>query len=108
MTKNYSIAKEYSRNPGARYIKQGAHSGEDFRKTVLEPFFSQKKDGDILEIDLNDLNGYPSSFFEEAFGGIARIYKQDEVLASLKFNCDDNPLFIDDLISYIKQERAKA
>lgn len=107
MIKKYSIANEYSKNPGARYKKQGPYSGEDFRETVLVPFFNTKKDGDLLEIDLNDLNGYPSSFFEEAFGGIARIYNQADVLKSLKFDCEDNPLFIDDLISYIKQERAE-
>ena len=108
MTKKYSIAREYSKNPGARYKQQGPYSGEDFRETVLQPFFENKTTGDILEIDLDDLNGYPSSFFEEAFGGIARKFKQDDVLKSLKFSCEDNPLFIDDLISYIKQERAKA
>jgi len=107
MTKKYSIANEYSKNPGARYKKQGEYSGEDFREKVLEPFFKEKAEGDILEIDLNGLNGYPSSFFEEAFGGIARLYKQDDVLKSLRFICEDNPLFIDDLISYIRQERAE-
>lgn len=108
MIKKYSIAEEYSKNPGARYSKQGPYSGEDFRDKVLEPFFNNKSEGDILEIDLNGLNGYPSSFFEEAFGGIARRFSQKEVLNSLRFICDDNPLFIDDLLSYIKQERAKA
>jgi hypothetical protein len=107
MVKQYCIAKEYTKNPGARYIKQGLNSGEDFRKKVLEPFFETKQDNDILQIDLNDLNGYPSLFFEEAFGGIARIFKQEDVLKSLRFICDDNPLFIDDLISYIRQEKAK-
>ena len=108
MIKNFSISQEYTKNPGARYKTQGPNSGQDFREKVLEPFFKNKEKGDVLVIDLNDLNGYPSSFFEEAFGGIARLYKQEEVLKSLKFICTDNPLFIDDLISYIKQERAKA
>ena len=107
MIKKYSIAKEYSQNPGARYSKQGPYSGEDFRNKVLVPFFENKKEGDIMEIDLNGLNGYPSSFFEEAFGGIARIYSPKDVLRSLIFKCTDNPLFIEDLISYIKQDRAK-
>ena len=106
MKKTYCIAKEYTKNPGARYKTQGVYSGEDFREKILEPFFKNKNAGDVLEIDLNDLNGYPSSFFEEAFGGIARIFGQTDVLKSLKFVCEDNPLFIDDLISYIKQERA--
>lgn len=107
MTKIYSIAKEYTKNPGARYKEQGPYSGEDFREKVLLPFFNTRKENDILQINLDDLNGYPSSFFEEAFGGIARIFSQEIVLKSLQFECTDNPLFIDDLISYIKQERAE-
>ena len=76
-------------------------------KKILEPFFKKKAKDDILCIDLDDLNGYPSSFFEEAFGGIARIYKPADVLKSLQFQCTDNTLVINDLISYIKQERTK-
>lgn len=107
MIKKYSIAKEFTKNPGARFKTQGPYSGQEFRENVLEPFFKNKNSDDVLEINLNGLNGYPSSFFEEAFGGIARIYKQEDVLKSLKFYCEDNPLIIDDLISYIKQERSK-
>lgn len=103
----YKISEEYTDSPGGRNITEGPFSGEDFRKKVLEPFFKNKKNGDILVIDLNDLNGYPSSFFEEAFGGIARIYKPEEVLKSIKFNCTDDPLVIDDMISYINQEYAE-
>lgn len=108
MIKKYCIAKEYTKNPGARYKMQGEFSGEDFREKVLEPFFKSRGHNDVLEIDLDGLNGYPSSFFEEAFGGIARKYKPNEVLKSLKFICNDNPLLPDDLNSYIKQERSKA
>lgn len=102
----YSIAKEYTKNPGARFIEQGSFSGQDFRQRVLEPFFKDRKGGERLEIDFDGLNGYPSSFFEEAFGGIARIYSPDVVLSALILHCDEDPLFLDDLRSYIRQERA--
>ena len=62
---------------------------------------------DLLIIDLDGLDGYPSSFFEEAFGGIARLYSPQDVLKSISFECSDNPLVIDDMISYINQEYAK-
>ena len=103
----YKISEKYTDSPGGRNITEGPFSGEDFRKKVLEPFFQTKKDGDKLIIDLDDLNGYPSSFFEEAFGGIARIYKPEEVIKSLKFSCTDDPLVVDDMISYINQEYAE-
>ena len=105
MIQEYSIATKYTKNPGARYERQGNYSGEHFRKTVLEPFFNTKRKGDILSIDFNGLNGYPSSFLEEAFGGIARIYPIADVLGSMKFSCTENPLIVEDIISYIKQER---
>ena len=49
-TQYYNIAEQYTKNPGARYIKQGDFSGEDFRKNVLEPFFESYEEGNILEI----------------------------------------------------------
>lgn len=100
------IAEEYTENPGGREIKEGPFSGEDFRKKILEPYFSTRKEGDFLTIDLDGLNGYPSSFFEEAFGGIARIVSPEIVLKTIRFVCTENPMVIDDMISYINQEYA--
>lgn len=104
-TQYYNIAEQYTRNPGARYIKQGDFSGEDFREKVLEPFFKSYEEGNVLEINLDGLNGYPSSFLEEAFGGIARRYGVEKVKKSLKLICTENHLVVDDIKSYIEQKR---
>ena len=34
MKKTYCLAKEYTKNPGARYKTQGPYSGEDFREKM--------------------------------------------------------------------------
>ncbi len=101
------ISTDYTENPGGREKKEGPFSGEDFRKKFLEPFFNSRKKDETLIIDLDGLNGYPSSFFEEAFGGIARLFSSETVLQSIRFVCNDNPMVIDDMISYINQEYAK-
>ena len=100
------MAEQYTSNPGPRYISQGPNSGEDFRESVLKPFFKNKTRNEKLIINLDGLNGYPSSFFEEAFGGIARDFSVEDTLNALDFECNDNPIFIEDIKSYIKQERA--
>ena len=101
------ISTDYTENPGGREKKEGKFSGEEFREKFLEPFFKTKKENSKLIIDLDGLSGYPSSFFEEAFGGIARIYSPQEVLDTIRFICNDNPIVIDEMISYINQEYAK-
>ena len=36
-----SVAKEFSLNPGPRYIVEGEYSGELFRTTIVEPLFKE-------------------------------------------------------------------
>ena len=67
--------------------------------------FESYEEGNILEINLDGLNGYPSSFFEEAFGGIARIYGVEKVKKALRLICKENNLVVDDIKSYIEQKR---
>ena len=67
-----NIASEFSKLPGPRYIKEGDHSGELFRETLLRPRFEQaRKAGEKLIVELDGVTfGYPSSFLEESFGGV--------------------------------------
>ena len=69
-----NIAKDFSETPGVRYISQGKYTGEGFRKKKLEPLFQDKNDNRKIIIELDGTFGYPTSFSEEAFGGLARIY----------------------------------
>ena len=67
-----NIAKEFTRVPGPRYRDQGEGSGEEFREDHLKPAFERAlKARDQLIVQLDGVRyGYPTSFLEEAFGGL--------------------------------------
>jgi hypothetical protein len=68
-----SIADDFSKYPGPRYERDGADSGEKFRKTVLIPALREAKARTaVLTVVLDNVAGYGSSFLEEAFGGLIR------------------------------------
>lgn len=97
------ISVDFSDTPGARYRNEGNFSGEEFRESLLEKkYIEAKKLGQKLTIDFDGGYGYPTSFLEEAFGGLARIYAPSEVLNVLEFISNDEPALIDEVISYIK------
>ena len=81
-----SIATDYSLVLGGRYIRLGDYSGEDFYNKILEAkftsaFYNNKK----LIIELDGTKGYPSSFLDQSFGELARIYGEDNVRDTLIF-----------------------
>jgi hypothetical protein len=103
-----SITNEYTPLPGPRFRKQGPKSGEEFRESILEPRFKEaQKRGEIILVDLDGGYGYGTSFLEEAFGGLARIYGADAVLKALTFKSEEEPYLIDDVKRYIRDCRGK-
>lgn len=64
-----NVARQFSKLPGARYIRLGPNSGELFRqKFLIEPL----RLGKSIIVELDGVRGYGSSFLEEAFGGAVR------------------------------------
>lgn len=97
-----NIAKEFDVAPGSRNIDEGTRSGEEFLNSVLLPGYKKAmQDRCILLIDLDGAEGYATSFLEEAFGGLARIFSPKEVLRILDFKSDDEPLLKEEIKSYI-------
>jgi hypothetical protein len=85
MTAQYlSIAKDFSRFPSGRFRSDGPHSGEAFREDFLVP---RLKDSAGLLVNLDGVAGLPSSFLEEAFGGLVRLhhFSPAELEGSLRF-----------------------
>lgn len=84
-----SISKDFNKYPAGRFIADGEYSGERFRKEFLVP---NLRTGDIVEIDLNDLGGVGSSFWDEAFACL--ILKEgflyEEIKSKLILKCDDD------------------
>jgi len=100
-THTIKISDVFSPTPkGREHPVDGPNTGQRFREELLEPIFDKY---DKIIIDLDDLYGCPSSFREEAFGGLARKYKSSKkVLGKLEFICTDEPPLIDEIIKDIK------
>lgn len=64
------VAKDFSRAPAGRYRDDGPRSGQVFREEHLVPAL---KKGTEVVVYLDEVEGYGSSFLEEAFGGLVRI-----------------------------------
>lgn len=105
---NYSIAKQYTRGPGPRYISEGPFSGEDFRESVLLSLIEQaQKQNTKLLIDLDGGYGYSTSFLEEAFGGAVRVLKCNTISTLLEFKSDEEPSLLEEIKEYIRAAEAK-
>ena len=104
-----NIATEFMTTPGARHRNQGEYSGQQFREEYLEPLFQDKRPAEYpdVEIELNGLMGYPASFLEEAFGGIARIIGTEEVNKHFTYHCDDIPEIVDKITTYVANADGK-
>lgn len=98
---NINIAKDYSRVLGGRYIKHGDFSGEDFYEKILQKkFIEAQKENEKLYIELDGTKGYPSSFLDQSFGVLARIYGINSVASVIVFRTNVYQWVVD----YIKEE----
>jgi len=96
------IASEFSEFPGARYITDGDHSGEEFRTQFLVPMMADPKITSIL-VNLDGVEGYATSFLEEAFGGLARLFGPANVKQKLKFVSIEDPEVVTQITKYIDE-----
>jgi hypothetical protein len=62
---------------GGRFRSQGPSSGEAFRDDILIPLL---KVVDLVDIDFDGILGPTPGFFEEAFGGLIRVYGREALL----------------------------
>lgn len=68
-----NVSAEFSPYLGGRYRSHGPWSGEQFREDYLVPRLDQAiGTGEQLIVQLDGVAGVPSSFLEEAFGGLVR------------------------------------
>lgn len=107
-----SVALDYSDTPGGRYEEEGPNSGERFRDTLLLPGFLAARASDtVLTVSLDAVEGYATSFLEEAFGGLVRKLRDRDqrpptaemINRYLKVECHDVPLWADDARRYIQK-----
>jgi hypothetical protein len=79
-----SVAKQFSRTPGGRFRFMGPDSGEEFRDAMLKAL--KTKPPQNLIVTLDGVEGYGSSFLEEAFGGLIRagVLPAEEILRRVR------------------------
>jgi hypothetical protein len=68
-SKKISIGADFSETPIGRYLEDGDFSGQRFREEFLVPALN---DFDKIAVQIDDTEGYGSSFLDEAFGGLIR------------------------------------
>lgn len=92
--------KDFSTSPGPRYVKQGEYSGELFYHQILNSAFLQgyNEDKDVI-INLDGVDGYMSSFLDEAFGNLVFDFGIEEVQKRLKFISFEEPEWIDMIVN---------
>lgn len=90
--------KDFSLFPGPRHIKDGKASGEEFRKNVLIPAIQRDPQ---ITLHLDGVEGYGSSFLEEAFGGAIRLGIPADIMRNIVFISEEDPDLIDEIIEYI-------
>ena len=97
--RNLSIARDFTRHPAGRYRSDGPYSGEQFRDDFLVPAMQT---GEPVEIDLDGVRGFGSSFLEEAFGGLARKgYSPESILSVFTLRSSD-PSIVVEIEDYIR------
>jgi hypothetical protein len=99
-----SIAQDFAALPGPRKIADGDYSGELFLQKQLRPRFVEAiKNDSVLYVNLDGAAGYPTSFLEESFGGLAREFGAEPVNSHLKFVCEDEPYLDEEIRRYIRE-----
>jgi len=80
-----SVSKDFSTVPAGRFITDGPNSGERFRNDFLK---KNLEENDSVTVIIDGVEGYGSSFLEEAFGGLVREFgfKKEDLKKKLEIN----------------------
>lgn len=87
-----SIARDFSPFPAGRKRGDGPFTGEKFREEFLRPKLDS---GTHVILDIDGVEGLPSSFLEEVFGGLVREgWVLSDLRAAVEFQHTDPELEI--------------
>lgn len=83
----YRFAEEFTNAPGGRFEARSEKSGEEFRKSVLQPLLEQNEHVTLV---LDGVFGFPPSFLDEVFGPLVRKYGRSELEKRLSIQLQDD------------------
>lgn len=100
-----SVARDFTRTPGPRLVKQGDWSGEKFRRFLERKLAEHEK----IIVDLDGTRGYGSSFLDEAFGGLVRegVLSREDALRRIEIRSDEDPTYKAEALDSIRAARLK-
>ena len=113
--KRIVVGTDFSPAPMGRDMEHFPWGGEAFRKKLLEPAL---REYDRVVVDLAEVDGYGSSFLDEAFAGLIRHdgYSADQLKqklvimssdATLQISVDDALQDIEDAVAEVMRKGKK-
>ena len=96
------VAKDFHDELIGRFITDSDYHGEKFREEYLVPAL---KDYDKVIVDFDGVEGYGSSFLEEAFGGLIHTRKlsREDVLSKLTLVSKEDESLVEEILGYIEK-----
>ena len=100
------ISTDFTFAPGARDYDDGIDSGQEFYEKLLKSKFEEALLKDVqLRIDLDGVEGYPSSFLSESFGLLGNEFGGEKVWARLIVVSNEVPMYIKKIKKYVHEKR---
>ena len=100
------ILTDFSFTPGARDYEDGKLSGLEFYETLLKEKFKNAIAQNVnLKIDLDGVEGYPSSFLSESFGLLGNEFGAELVWEKLVIISNEVPKYIKKINEYVFKKR---
>lgn len=100
------ISTDFSFTPGARDYDDGKESGQEFYETLLKKEFKKAIEQKVkLKVDLDGVEGYPSSFLSESFGLLGNEFGAELVWENLIIISNEVPKYIRKIQEYVFKKR---
>ena len=100
------ILTDFTLTPGARDYEDGKATGKEFYDSILKRKFQEALKTKVkLKVDLDGVEGYPSSFLSESFGLLGNEFGASTVLDNLIIVSNEVPKYIRKVEEYIKKKR---
>ncbi|WP_379092486.1 STAS-like domain-containing protein [Pedobacter sp. UC225_65] len=98
------ISTAFSETPGARYYEDGDDSGQEFFDKCLKDAFAKAvAENAVLVVDLDDTEGYATSFLDEAFVRLVQEFGKAKVKKYIRIVSNEEPDWIEEIASYIDE-----
>ncbi len=101
-----NIATDFTATPGARIYSDGPYSGQEFYDKLLKSKYELAIEKGIkLKVILDGVEGYTSSFINEAFSLLGNEFNSDSVWNNLIIVSNETPKYIQKVKESVYEKR---